>query len=182
MPDAEELPSDIAPLTKRNAFELSNKRWRSDLERLVEIVRRYDKRWRRAVRRVPQWGLRLAPVVALGAAVAAYAVASGGGSVDKAAKVGACERAHGLSTAQQERAPRAGEAQLSRSQVIAPPGSLGISFSQTTHASCGWPPPPAADPDGYRAITVTSTTGPGVGNASDRNDAELIESRCKALR
>src|SRR5207244_4133019 len=33
MPDAAELPSDIAPLTKRNAFELSNKRWRSDLER-----------------------------------------------------------------------------------------------------------------------------------------------------
>jgi len=35
MPDGEDLPSDVRPLTRRNALELSDGRWRDDVRRLL---------------------------------------------------------------------------------------------------------------------------------------------------
>ena len=62
------------------------------------------------------------------------------------------------------------------------PAGLPPEFTQTTYASCSWPPAPGADADGYAAITVTQTDGPGAGNASNGNFADVIESRCKRIR
>jgi serine/threonine-protein kinase len=40
MPDAAELPKEIAPLARRNALELSDTRWRHDVTRLVTALER----------------------------------------------------------------------------------------------------------------------------------------------
>jgi formylglycine-generating enzyme required for sulfatase activity len=40
MPDEQELPSSIRPITRRNALEISNTRFNYDLERLITAVRR----------------------------------------------------------------------------------------------------------------------------------------------
>ena len=38
MPDPEELPPDLTPLSSRNAFELSDRRWRSDVAELADAI------------------------------------------------------------------------------------------------------------------------------------------------
>jgi len=40
MPLADRLPDDIKPLARRNALELSDARWRYDVERLIEVIER----------------------------------------------------------------------------------------------------------------------------------------------
>lgn len=96
-------------------------------------------------------------------------------SNNAARRIIACERAHGLSLAEEQRPPRAGETSIALS-------ALPAGASQVAFASCGWPPPPGADPDGYRAITVTTSNGPGLGDASNRDFVDRIESHCKVLR
>jgi hypothetical protein len=44
MPSAEQLPPDIAELAKRNAAELSNKRWRYDVNQMCAIAE-HEVRW-----------------------------------------------------------------------------------------------------------------------------------------
>jgi len=82
LPSSADLPADIASLTKRNAAELSNKRWRFDVTQLVAIAREHDSavsRLLRALRRRAPYGV---PVVLLGAvAVAVIALATGGPGV-----------------------------------------------------------------------------------------------------
>jgi hypothetical protein len=180
MPTGAELPPEIASLAKRNAFDLTNKRWQYDVAQLAQLARRHDKWWWRLVLRTPRLALRAAPVIALAAAgVVAIAVASSG--PDKAARIASCERTHGLAAAQVTRPPRSGETEFQRSDVT-PAYGLPPEFKQTTYASCGWPPAPGADADGYEAITFTLTNGPGLGDASDRNGADVIESQCKRVR
>jgi hypothetical protein len=94
--------------------------------------------------------------------------------------VAACERTHGLSSSSVVRAPEPGESQFKTSDVTFT--GIGRTFMQTTYATCGWPRPPGADPDGYRAITVTLTNGPGNDDASGRDFADVIESHCDRLR
>lgn len=38
LPTAEELPDDLQPLLKRQAYEISNKRWRYDTDQLIEFL------------------------------------------------------------------------------------------------------------------------------------------------
>src|SRR5215216_5422180 len=38
MPSADELPEDLAPLTRRNAFELHDSSWRDDIRQLITIL------------------------------------------------------------------------------------------------------------------------------------------------
>ena len=40
MPSAEELPDDLAPLTRRNAFELHESSWREEIQRLITTLDR----------------------------------------------------------------------------------------------------------------------------------------------
>ena len=40
MPSAESLPEDLRGLTRRNAFELSDLRWKDDVARLIEVLGR----------------------------------------------------------------------------------------------------------------------------------------------
>ena len=180
MPTAAELPPEIVPLAKFNAFDLTNKRWNYDVAQLAQLARRHDKWWWRLILRTPRLALRVAPVIALAVAgVVVVAVANSG--PDKAARIASCERTHRLAAAQVSRPPRSGETQFQKSDVTPPYGSAST-FRQTTYASCSWPPAPGADADGYEAITVTLTNGPGVGDASNRDFADVIESRCKNVR
>jgi hypothetical protein len=43
MPSAEELPDDLAPLSRRNAFEIHDSSWRDDIQRLVTTLERVIK-------------------------------------------------------------------------------------------------------------------------------------------
>jgi hypothetical protein len=179
MPTAVELPREIASLAKFNAFDLTNKRWKYDVEQLTQLARRHDKWWWRLVLRTPRLALRIAPIVALAVAgVVVVAVANSG--PDKAARIASCERTHGLAAARVTRPPRSGEAQFSKSAVT-PPVGFAPEFTQTTYASCNWPPARGADADGYGAVTVTQTNGPGTSDASDRDFADVIESQCKRI-
>ncbi len=40
MPSARELPDDLAPLSRRNAFEIHDSSWRDDIRRLVTVLER----------------------------------------------------------------------------------------------------------------------------------------------
>jgi hypothetical protein len=40
MPSADELPDDLAPLARRNAFELHDTSWRDDVRRLTGVLGR----------------------------------------------------------------------------------------------------------------------------------------------
>jgi hypothetical protein len=180
MPTAAELPPEIASLAKFNGFDLTNKRWKYDVEQLAQLARRHDKWWWRLVLRTPRLALRIAPIVALAVAgVVVVAVANSG--PDKAARIASCERTHGLAAAQVTRPPRSGETQF-RKSAVNPATGLPPEFTQTTYASCSWPSAPGADPDGYAPVTVTQTNGPGAGDASNRNFADVIESPCKRVR
>jgi hypothetical protein len=43
MPSADEVPEDLAPLTRRNAFELHDTSWRDDFRRLITVIERVIK-------------------------------------------------------------------------------------------------------------------------------------------
>jgi hypothetical protein len=43
MPSADEVPEDLAPLTRRNAFELHDTSWRDDFRRLIIVIERVIK-------------------------------------------------------------------------------------------------------------------------------------------
>jgi hypothetical protein len=43
MPSADELPEDLAPLTRRNAFELHDSSWGDDIRRLITVIERVIK-------------------------------------------------------------------------------------------------------------------------------------------
>ena len=43
MPGADEVPEDLAPLTRRNAFELHDTSWRDDIRRLITVIERVIK-------------------------------------------------------------------------------------------------------------------------------------------
>jgi hypothetical protein len=43
MPSADEVPEDLAPLTRRNAFELHDTGWRDDIRRLITVIERVIK-------------------------------------------------------------------------------------------------------------------------------------------
>jgi TIR domain len=44
MPSADELPDDLAPLARRNAFELHDTSWRDDVRRLTGVLKRLIER------------------------------------------------------------------------------------------------------------------------------------------
>jgi TIR domain len=44
MPSADELPDDLAPLARRNAFELHDTSWRDDVRRLTSVLERMIER------------------------------------------------------------------------------------------------------------------------------------------
>jgi hypothetical protein len=75
MPTAEQLPTDIAELAKRNAVELSNKRWRYDVNQLCTIAERYNTWFSRLVRRPRLWRI-VVGIVAL-AGIAAFVITRG---------------------------------------------------------------------------------------------------------
>jgi TIR domain len=79
MPSVEQLPDDIAPLSKINAAELSHKRWRDDVRALWDVARRHDSFPRRLayMTRVRALPLTVAAMVIAGAV--AVAVLPGGG-------------------------------------------------------------------------------------------------------
>jgi hypothetical protein len=178
MPPPGELPDDVSPLVRRNAFELSNSRWDYDVGRLAAVIEEAERRGPvgRLGRRVRRRWRPAAAIAGLGAAAAVAVVVAGGGGgskpVDPAAKVAACERAHGMSRPDNVRAARAGESQADQ------PTSPNPAFNQKVHESCAWPPGRGADPDGYRAIVVTETNGPGDSEATGRNWADRIETSC----
>jgi hypothetical protein len=41
MPDAEDLPEDIRALTRRNAIDLSHRRWQADVELLLNAIQQF---------------------------------------------------------------------------------------------------------------------------------------------
>lgn len=85
MPNAEQLPADIAALAKRNAVELSNKRWRYDVGQLCAVAERSDRWLFRLMGRRRLW---LAAVPAIGvAAGVAVALGSSGTAADRAVLV-----------------------------------------------------------------------------------------------
>src|SRR5215211_2979669 len=43
MPSADEVPEDLAPLTRRNAIELHDTSWRDDIRRLITVIERVIK-------------------------------------------------------------------------------------------------------------------------------------------
>lgn len=88
-----------------------------------------------------------------------------------------CVGDHTLRQASQKRDPEPGETDITKPDPL-PEFAF---FSQSTYATCDWPPPPGAFPDGYRAITVTTVDGPGEYEATSSNYADRVESRCKAL-
>jgi hypothetical protein len=180
MPKPEQLPEEIRGLTKFNAFDLSNKRWQYDVSQLTSLVRRYDNLWWRVILRTPKLVLRGVPVAAvIIVAIVAVAVANQGRT--PAQHIAACERSHDMSAQQVTRPPEPGESQFQESAVRSVNGEQLV-FQQHSYASCSWPPGAAADADGYRAITVTLTNGPGQTDNSGRDFSDVIESHCSRIR
>jgi hypothetical protein len=76
MPTADQLPPDIAGLSKRNALELSNKRWRYDVSQLSAAAVRYDRWYSRLLSRPRVWAAAVSLLALAG--IAALLIASGG--------------------------------------------------------------------------------------------------------
>jgi hypothetical protein len=183
LPKRAELPEDLRPLTRVKAPTLADSAWDSDVATLGHIARQYDRWWWRALRRTPRAVLIGFPTfVAIAVAIAAVATGPGKSRPpDRSQRIASCERTHGLPTAESTRPTRSGETQINRAE-LPPPLDSPLQFTQTTYASCGWPPPPGADSDGYRAIAVTLTNGPGQSDGSGSDFVDVIESQCKRLR
>src|SRR4051812_46536330 len=91
MPGADALPDDLKPLARRNAFELSDARWRYDVGRLADVV---DRVTRSAATTAPRAGrsrkvvwMSAAAVLAVAVVVAAVALSRRGGEPSAAAPV-----------------------------------------------------------------------------------------------
>jgi hypothetical protein len=134
-----------------------------------------DRRLQIRIALITTIGTVLAAVV--GAVIGLHPWSSSG--PNNAAQIASCEHTHGLAGAELATPPRPGETQISKTEADATPGGT---FTQTTYASCSWPPPPGADSDGYRAITVTLSDGPGQSDASGRDFMDVIESHCQRLK
>ncbi len=179
MPGPGTLPSDVADITRLNALQLTNSRWDYDVARIVELVesRAHVSAPRRLMRRLLPRRLRVPALAAAGVLLAAVAIvlatrSSDTPKVDAGKKVAACEAAHAMTAQAVRRAPRRGESAISSSD--------GTNASQTSFATCNWPPAKGADADGYRAITVTSVANPeGGGEATGDSSIDRIESSCK---
>jgi hypothetical protein len=76
MPTEAQLPTRISALARRNALELTGRRWRYDLEQILRLVKRGGPAV--AVRRAPLWAKVGIPLVAVAAVGAAVVIASGG--------------------------------------------------------------------------------------------------------
>ena len=48
-------------------------------------------------------------------------------------------------------------------------------YSKTTFASCAWPRPTYADPDGYSEVVAVLTDGPGDSEASDASSLDRLK-------
>ena len=79
MPDPLQLPADLSPLAKRNAFELSNKRWRFDVGQLSAVALRHDSWWARRIRAIRVRRIALAGALAA-ASIATLLVVTSPGS------------------------------------------------------------------------------------------------------
>jgi TIR domain len=77
MPTAEQLPADIAELAKRNALELSNKRWRYDVGQLCSAAARYDRWYSRLLRQRRLWAAVAGLMVLAGIGVVVIATSGG---------------------------------------------------------------------------------------------------------
>lgn len=73
-PSADELPADLARLSKINALELTNRTWRHDVQAIVDVALRHDARARRALRAVRRRARPIAAVAALAVAGTVAAV------------------------------------------------------------------------------------------------------------
>jgi TIR domain len=82
MPAEADLPAEIQRLSRLNASELSNKRWRFDVGQLSRIAASHDQPWSRWWHAVPRWALAIP--VALAVVIAAVIILTAGGSVPKA--------------------------------------------------------------------------------------------------
>jgi TIR domain-containing protein len=80
MPSPRELPDDIARLSRINAIELTDQRWRYDLGRLVDAIRPALGETTAARRRWPAWWKIAGPVAAVAVAAAAVLAVTGGSS------------------------------------------------------------------------------------------------------
>jgi hypothetical protein len=80
MPTEAQLPARISGLARRNALELTSKRWRYDLEQILALVKHGGPAV--AVRRAPRWAKVGIPLALVAAVVAAIVLASGGGDGD----------------------------------------------------------------------------------------------------
>jgi predicted Ser/Thr protein kinase len=136
--------------------------------------------------RSPRRGRSLAALGGVGGVVAvagvAVALSTAGGAKHtprpttvQTNQLAACLHNHGLASASLVRRPQSGETQISRAANVA-------YFQQQTYATCTWPPAIGANPDGYRAITVTQEPGPGATTASGVDVADRIEAPCQAVQ
>ncbi len=81
MPTEAQLPPRISALARRNALELTGRRWRYDVQQILGLVKRGGPAV--AVRRAPMWAKVGVPLVAVAAVVAAIVIASGGSGGDR---------------------------------------------------------------------------------------------------
>jgi hypothetical protein len=84
MPTEAQLPPAIAGLAKRNALELTSKRWRYDLEQILALVP--GRGPAATVRGAPTWAKVAIPAVIAAALAALIVIAVGGGSSDGGAQ------------------------------------------------------------------------------------------------
>lgn len=135
-------------------------------------------------------GTRIAAVVGIIASIVGIATGiktllddDGGGPPEeptaeiRARHVRDCVREHALTQASQTRPPQPGETEIVKPEPL-PQFAV---FEQQVFATCDWPPPPGAFPDGYRAIAVTTVDGPGEFEATGSTYADRVESRCEVL-
>jgi hypothetical protein len=189
MPAAAELPPDVAPIVKLNAAGLDNRHWRQDVRSICDTIDAASDLGRatRLLRRLRRWPGRSAVAGAVVVAVVAVGaiVLVGGGNAPVATAADhlvSCERDHGLTANLQSRPARPSDfpsgiqAQLAQSE--APGNKL---FSQTAFASCSWPPAPGATVDGFLAVVVALTNGPGSSEASGTDDAWRIVAPCTTV-
>ena len=78
MPAPDELPDDIARLSRINAIELTDQRWHYDLGRLIDAIRAAVRTETAARRRWPAWWKIAAPVAAVAVAAAVVLAVTGG--------------------------------------------------------------------------------------------------------
>jgi hypothetical protein len=77
MPTEAQLPPRIASLARRNALELTGRRWRYDVGQILGLVDRSG--LVAAVRRAPTWAKVSAPLLLIAAVIAGTVLASSGG-------------------------------------------------------------------------------------------------------